>query len=160
DDSCNPITGCVHTPNTAACDDGDATTKFDACVAGSCVGVSLLAPLSLRAGENPSVSPAFPAGGDARLRGTTVELNLRNLDPLRFPAGSSCQTTVSAGSASGQGTMVRGVAPGSSPPRSVTIFTFQGAGTARAGDTASLRIRCTLGGVRHETQWQGTFATP
>ena len=89
-----------------------------------------------------------------------MQLTLGNLDPLRFPAGSSCQTTVSAGSASGQGTMARGVAPGSSPSRSVTVFTFQGAGTARAGDTASVRIRCTLGGVRHETQWQGTFGAP
>jgi len=36
DDSCDTQTGCQHTPNTAACDDGDACTAGDACVAGAC----------------------------------------------------------------------------------------------------------------------------
>jgi hypothetical protein len=39
DDSCNPMTGqCVHTPNTAPCDDGNACTSGDVCGGGSCGG--------------------------------------------------------------------------------------------------------------------------
>jgi hypothetical protein len=38
DDSCHPALGCVHSSNTAACDDGNACTTGDACSAGSCVG--------------------------------------------------------------------------------------------------------------------------
>jgi hypothetical protein len=38
DDSCNPTTGCVGTPNDSnTCNDGNACTT-DACVNGSCVG--------------------------------------------------------------------------------------------------------------------------
>jgi Tol biopolymer transport system component len=40
DDSCDPILGCVHTPNTGACDDGDACTTGDACSAGACTGTA------------------------------------------------------------------------------------------------------------------------
>jgi len=36
DDDCRPATGCVHTNNTAACDDGDACTVGDTCRGGSC----------------------------------------------------------------------------------------------------------------------------
>jgi len=38
DDSCNPLTGCVHTPNSAPCDDLDACTMGDTCAGGRCVG--------------------------------------------------------------------------------------------------------------------------
>src|SRR5207248_1529039 len=38
DDSCDPATGCVHTPNTASCDDGDACTQTDTCQSGVCTG--------------------------------------------------------------------------------------------------------------------------
>ncbi len=41
DDACRPETGCVHTPNTAPCNDGDACTTGDACAAGSCTGALL-----------------------------------------------------------------------------------------------------------------------
>jgi uncharacterized repeat protein (TIGR01451 family) len=37
DDACNAATGCANTPNTAACDDGNACTSGDICAAGSCV---------------------------------------------------------------------------------------------------------------------------
>ena len=37
DDSCDAQTGCVHTNNTAACDDHDACTTGDACRGGTCV---------------------------------------------------------------------------------------------------------------------------
>lgn len=40
DDSCNPGTGCVHTNNTAACDDGSACTTGDVCSGGICSGPS------------------------------------------------------------------------------------------------------------------------
>ncbi|MBT9556815.1 MAG: hypothetical protein IV100_12345, partial [Myxococcales bacterium] len=36
DDSCDPATGCVHTDNTAGCDDGDACTEVDVCQGGAC----------------------------------------------------------------------------------------------------------------------------
>ena len=39
DDSCDPITGCVHTPNTDPCDDGVACTDQDTCSDGICAGV-------------------------------------------------------------------------------------------------------------------------
>ncbi|HWP65548.1 MAG TPA: hypothetical protein VNO26_06530 [Candidatus Limnocylindria bacterium] len=37
-DSCDPATGCVHTPVPGTCDDGSACTQGDTCVAGECVG--------------------------------------------------------------------------------------------------------------------------
>ena len=39
DDECETALGCVFTPNTAACDDGDACTGGDACAGGQCKGV-------------------------------------------------------------------------------------------------------------------------
>ncbi|HEX4824763.1 MAG TPA: hypothetical protein VFV19_10635 [Candidatus Polarisedimenticolaceae bacterium] len=36
DDSCNPATGCVYTPNTAPCNDGNACTSGDVCGGGTC----------------------------------------------------------------------------------------------------------------------------
>ena len=38
DDSCDPLTGCVYTPNSSSCDDGNACTDGDVCAGGSCVG--------------------------------------------------------------------------------------------------------------------------
>ena len=37
DDTCDPGTGCTHTPNTAPCDDVDPCTVGDACDGGGCV---------------------------------------------------------------------------------------------------------------------------
>ncbi|GMV40584.1 MAG: hypothetical protein AMXMBFR64_23000 [Myxococcales bacterium] len=37
-DSCEPLVGCQHVQNTAACDDGNACTKGEACVGGACTG--------------------------------------------------------------------------------------------------------------------------
>ncbi len=42
-DQCDPVTGCVHTPNTAPCDDSNICTSGEACLAGECTGG---APLS------------------------------------------------------------------------------------------------------------------
>ncbi len=38
DDSCDPSTGCVNTPNTSPCDDGNACTTEDTCGGGTCQG--------------------------------------------------------------------------------------------------------------------------
>ncbi len=38
DDSCDPQTGCVHSANTAPCDDGNLCTLNDVCAAGMCQG--------------------------------------------------------------------------------------------------------------------------
>ena len=109
DDSCSPSTGCLHTPNTAPCDDGNPLTLFDTCTGGRCVGIlPLLAPLARVAGENPSVSAAFPAAGDGRWGATTVHVTLGNLDPKRFPAGAACRADVTAGVVAGTGTMLSG----------------------------------------------------
>jgi len=39
DDSCDPATGCVYTPNTNSCEDGDFCTVSDTCAGGACIGV-------------------------------------------------------------------------------------------------------------------------
>jgi len=41
DDTCDPASGCVNTPNTATCDDGSACTTDDVCGAGICTGTPL-----------------------------------------------------------------------------------------------------------------------
>ena len=40
-DTCDPLTGCVHSANTLPCDDGDACSEFDACAASVCVGAAV-----------------------------------------------------------------------------------------------------------------------
>ena len=39
DDICNPASGCVHSPNSVACNDGDLCTTGDKCNAGTCAGI-------------------------------------------------------------------------------------------------------------------------
>ena len=41
-DSCSAQIGCTHAINAAPCSDGNACTRQDACVAGSCVGLALI----------------------------------------------------------------------------------------------------------------------
>jgi hypothetical protein len=41
DDSCNTVTGCAHTNNTASCDDANACTVGDTCQSGGCLGTGL-----------------------------------------------------------------------------------------------------------------------
>jgi hypothetical protein len=43
DDSCDPALGCIHTLNTAPCDDGDICTTGDHCHLGACTGGGQLA---------------------------------------------------------------------------------------------------------------------
>ncbi len=54
DDACDPAVGCVHTDNTAPCDDGNACTTNDACSGGACVG-----------GAAPNCDDANPCTDDA-----------------------------------------------------------------------------------------------
>ncbi len=42
DDSCDSALGCLHTPNSASCNDGDACTTGDTCVDGACEGTGEL----------------------------------------------------------------------------------------------------------------------
>src|SRR6266576_4224171 len=77
---------CVGVPNT--CDDANVcTTDFctpptvgDSCSGSKCMGFTRDAKLTLIAGENPSLSAAFPAAGDARTNGTSVRVSLINMD--------------------------------------------------------------------------------
>ncbi len=41
DDTCDPSTGCVFTPHTRVCDDGDPCTTGDTCVSSTCTGTAL-----------------------------------------------------------------------------------------------------------------------
>ena len=47
DDSCDPATGAVHTPNADPCDDGDACTEGDLCSGGVCTGDPVVCPQGL-----------------------------------------------------------------------------------------------------------------
>ena len=38
DDACDPVDGCLNTPNDASCDDGDVCTADDKCADGKCAG--------------------------------------------------------------------------------------------------------------------------
>jgi hypothetical protein len=40
-DTCDPATGCVHTPNSLPCDDGNPCTTGDTCAGGACVGTPI-----------------------------------------------------------------------------------------------------------------------
>ena len=60
DDSCDPVAGCTHTLNTAACDDGDVCTTGDACTLGVCKGK---APLSCDDGNPCTDDSCTPLAG-------------------------------------------------------------------------------------------------
>jgi formylglycine-generating enzyme required for sulfatase activity len=64
DDSCDPLTGCVFSPNAKACDDGEACTGADVCAGGKCEGVSKFVDLGYATGGNihPVKILAFPDG--------------------------------------------------------------------------------------------------
>lgn len=60
DDGCNPATGCVHTNNTAPCNDGNACTTDEICQGGLCRGEGL----RNCADENPCTDDACdPSSG-------------------------------------------------------------------------------------------------
>src|SRR5207244_1782201 len=132
-----------------ACDDGNPATKLAACtVNAQCIGARLLAPLPRTAGEDPSVSATIRAAGDGRWNGTTARVRLANLDPRRYPANARCRVDVTAGSVVGAGTISNGVAPGTAV--AVTNMDFLQNGAVRSGHTATVRIRCIVGGPTHD----------
>ena len=118
----------------------------------------LRTPLSLVAGEDPSVSAGCPAFGDARWDGVTVRASVGNMDPARFPAGTTCQTEVKVGRITAKGiALVLAPSEGCLPAVDVTSITMKDAGTVAVGTKAQVRIRCIVGGVVHQTQWAGVF---
>ena len=107
------------------------------------------------AGEDPSVSAACPAAGDARWDGVRIRVTLGNMDPARFPAGCSAQVTV--GGISANVPLVLAPALDCVPVVDATSADFRTTGVVTKGSTATVRVRCTVAGVRHETRWAGTF---
>jgi hypothetical protein len=57
DDACEAGVGCVHTPNTDPCQDGDACTTGDVCGDGACAGTGLLNCDDDNACTNDSCNP-------------------------------------------------------------------------------------------------------
>ena len=126
----------------------------------------LRATLTRVAGEDPSAPGALaPASGDARLQAPNrLRVSLTGMDPARFPADPSCSASARIGGASAAGlvpVLVLAADPANVFGVDVTMIDFRTTGTARAGDTAQVRIRCqfVVNGVRqrHETQWAGTL---
>src|SRR5439155_1385572 len=136
------------------CDDGNLVGG-DCCSGGGRMGAVRRATLALVGGENPSLA-GFPAAGDARTDGTRTRLSLINMDPARFPAGCT-GATITVGGISGTAT-VTPFAARAVPLVRATAVNFVTNGTVAAGSTAAIRVRCTVGGVTHETRWSGVLA--
>ena len=126
----------------------------------------LRAALARTAGEDPSAPGALlPAAGDARFQlPNRLRISLSGMDPARFPADASCSATVRVGPASASGlvpVLVLAADPANEFGVDNTSVDFRASGTARAGDSAQVRIRCqfVVNGVRqrHETQYSGTL---
>src|SRR5262249_48660333 len=151
-----PAVGCENLANAATCDDLNPATSGDVCAGGGCMGAIRRATLSLIANENPSVSAAFPAAGDARTDGTRTRASLINMDPARFPAGCT-GATITVGGISGTATVIRAAAQ-AAPLVRTTAVNFLANGAPAAGSTAQIRVNCVVGGVTHSTRWSGTLA--
>ena len=127
---------------------------------------ALRSPLHLVAGEDPSTpGAAAPAAGDARfVLPDRLRVGLSGLDPARFPADASCNAEARVAALSAKG-LIPVLVPVANPENvfgvPVTMVDLRGAGVARPGDTAQVRIRCefVVGGVRqrHETMYAGTL---
>jgi len=118
----------------------------------------LRTPLVRVAGEDPSVNPACPAAGDARWDGVLIRVGIGNMDPARFPAGAACQTEVRVGGLTRTGIpLLAAPSEGCLPIVPATFFDFRTNGVVTPGTRVQMRIRCSVAGVRHETQWAGTF---
>src|SRR5262249_10569601 len=86
--------------------------------------------------------------------GTRVRVSLTNMDRARFPVG--CAGTVTVGGISGTATLTPFAAQ-AAPLVRASAFNFAVGGTVAAGSNVDLRISCTVGGVLHQTRWQGTI---
>jgi len=60
DDSCNPVSGCVHVFNNAPCNDGNSCTTGDACNGGTCQGGP---PPNCNDGNPCTTDSCTPTGG-------------------------------------------------------------------------------------------------
>jgi len=147
-----PAVGCENLNNAATCDDGNLATSGDVCGGGVCMGFTRRSLIPLNSGENPSVSAAFPAVADIRTDGTRVRASLINMDPARYPAGCS-GVTITVGGIQGTAVVSPAVAQGSVPLLRTTAVNFIRTGTAAAGSSAEIRVRCGA----HETRWRGTL---
>ncbi|MBM4352202.1 MAG: hypothetical protein FJ109_00155 [Deltaproteobacteria bacterium] len=58
DDACHPTQGCLHQPNTAACNDNNLCTTSDVCANGACTGTGLLACSDSNHCTDDSCNPA------------------------------------------------------------------------------------------------------
>ena len=130
--------------------------------AASAGGPVLRANLVVIAGEDPSIPGQFLFEGDARfILPNLVKVTIVGLDPARFPAGPACSADVKVGGVGAQGLQLILLAVGDLEkpfPVPVTALEFAQNGIVKAGDRAEVRIRCTVGGIRHETRMQGTLA--
>ena len=128
----------------------------------------LRAALARISGEDPTVAgtvdPAFISSGDARLTDKgELRISMSFLDASRFPAGTPAEVRVGSLSSTAALVPFAPEAPGQTdnPLGATTMVDVRGAGTARAGDRAEVRIRseAVVNGVRqrHETRWSGTL---
>jgi uncharacterized repeat protein (TIGR01451 family) len=94
DDSCNPASGCVYTPNTASCDDGNACTNGDVCGGGTChSGAPTVCSASDQCHDAGVCNPGSGVcSNPAKPNGTTCD------DGNPTTSGDNCQAGVCAGS--------------------------------------------------------------
>lgn len=117
-------------------------------------------------GADPSVSAMAPAHADSYLdeRGR-VHIDLKNMDPARFPANGSCQVEARAGTVNVKGRNLVELLPVGHPKNAagvpITVVDVSEPGSVITGDKAQIRVRCEWMSNgqkhRHETQWQGTY---
>jgi len=143
------------------------TSSFISFVPASNAQVRLRATLVHVAGEDPSAPGAAAAAtGSARfVPPDLLRVTLTGMDPARFPADPSCNAEARVAGLSAAG-LHPVLVPVANPENifgvPVTMVDLRGAGVARPGDTAQVRVRCQFvdaNGVRqrHETIYSGTL---
>ncbi len=150
-DTCDPASGCVHTPSAGTeCDDGDLCTTADTCVAGVCVG-------SLTA-----CNDGDPCTGDETCDGTTGECATAFPDADADEVTDACD--VCAGhddkvDLDGNGTPDGCDAPGA-PPAAPANATFGSCGDflCCAGDGVGISWDASPGATHYRLSWVCGFA--
>ncbi len=105
-DSCDPATGCQHTPNSAPCNDGLTCTTGDVCTGGKCVGTvscddgnsctadscdasgACVHPVSV--GNACNDANACTGGDTCQANGTCLGINVVNCDDGNVCTTDSC----------------------------------------------------------------------
>ena len=93
DDTCDPTIGCVHTPNTEACDDGNVCTDADICDgAGECTGTPVICDDENPCTDDTCISDLIDSPGCVytELSGDLCD------DAVRFAPRTICVCSVSA----------------------------------------------------------------